>query len=83
MSALGGHAFVKMNGIGNEIVVVDMRDGVSGKDLPISAEHLKALLQLHNEARPDILNKNGRPALLDVSVLHAVLLPRPRGLVSR
>jgi diaminopimelate epimerase len=27
MSALGGHAFVKMNGIGNEIVVVDMRDG--------------------------------------------------------
>ena len=25
MSALGGHAFVKMNGLGNEIVVVDMR----------------------------------------------------------
>jgi diaminopimelate epimerase len=25
MSALAGHAFVKMNGIGNEIVVVDMR----------------------------------------------------------
>ena len=26
MSALANHAFVKMNGIGNEIVVVDMRD---------------------------------------------------------
>ena len=25
MSALGGHAFIKMNGLGNEIVVVDMR----------------------------------------------------------
>jgi len=25
MSALGGHAFTKMNGLGNEIVVVDMR----------------------------------------------------------
>ena len=25
MSALAGHAFVKMNGLGNEIVVVDMR----------------------------------------------------------
>ncbi len=41
-SALGGHAFVKMNGIGNEIVVVDMRDGVSGKDLPISADEARA-----------------------------------------
>ena len=27
MSALANHAFVKMNGIGNEIVVVDMRAG--------------------------------------------------------
>jgi diaminopimelate epimerase len=27
MSALAGHAFAKMNGIGNEIVVVDLRDG--------------------------------------------------------
>ena len=25
MSALGGHSFIKMNGLGNEIVVVDMR----------------------------------------------------------
>ena len=29
MSALGEHAFVKMNGLGNEIVVVDMRAGPS------------------------------------------------------
>ena len=32
MSALANHPFVKMNGIGNEIVVVDMRH----KPLPIS-----------------------------------------------
>ncbi len=32
MSALAGHAFVKMNGIGNEIVVVDMR----ARPVPIS-----------------------------------------------
>src|ERR1700740_1451450 len=27
MNALAGHAFTKMNGLGNEIVVVDMRPG--------------------------------------------------------
>src|SRR5262249_50560042 len=43
MSTLGGHAFVKMNGIGNEIVVVDMRAGAR----PISAEEARAA------ARPD------------------------------
>src|SRR3990170_3241709 len=42
MSALGGHAFVKMNGIGNEIVVVDMRNAAKGKDLAISAEEARA-----------------------------------------
>jgi diaminopimelate epimerase len=42
MSALGGHAFVKMNGIGNEIVVVDMRGGARGRDLPISADEARA-----------------------------------------
>ena len=42
MSALGGHAFVKMNGIGNEIVVVDMRDGAKANDLPISAAEARA-----------------------------------------
>ena len=26
MSALANHAFTKMNGIGNEIVIVDLRD---------------------------------------------------------
>ena len=29
MSALANHAFAKMNGIGNEIVVVDLRDSRS------------------------------------------------------
>jgi len=29
MSALANHAFVKMNGIGNEIVIVDMRNGAA------------------------------------------------------
>ena len=29
MSALANHAFAKMNGIGNEIVVVDLRDRLS------------------------------------------------------
>ena len=30
MSALANHAFVKMNGLGNEIVVVDLR-GTAGR----------------------------------------------------
>jgi len=38
MSTLSDHAFVKMNGLGNEIVVVDMRAG-SG---PIRAEEVRA-----------------------------------------
>jgi diaminopimelate epimerase len=42
MSALGGHAFVKMNGIGNEIVVVDMRKGANAA---ISAEEARAVAQ--------------------------------------
>jgi diaminopimelate epimerase len=42
MSALGGHAFVKMNGTGNEIVVVDMRDG--GK-AAITADEVRAVAQ--------------------------------------
>src|ERR1700754_3187200 len=36
MSALANHAFAKMNGIGNEIVVVDMRDS-AGKITPDDA----------------------------------------------
>jgi diaminopimelate epimerase len=38
MSALSGHAFVKMNGLGNEIVVVDMRAAPA----PIAAEEARA-----------------------------------------
>src|SRR5689334_24399188 len=38
MSALSGHAFVKMNGLGNEIVVVDMR----ATPKPIAAEDARA-----------------------------------------
>ncbi|MBC7583788.1 MAG: diaminopimelate epimerase [Tardiphaga sp.] len=30
MSALANHSFAKMNGIGNEIVVIDLRDGAAG-----------------------------------------------------
>jgi diaminopimelate epimerase len=39
MSALAGHAFVKMNGLGNEIVVVDMR----AKPAPITADEARAV----------------------------------------
>ena len=41
MSALANHKFVKMNGIGNEIVVVDMRDTAA----PISADEARAVAQ--------------------------------------
>jgi diaminopimelate epimerase len=42
MSALSGHGFVKMNGIGNEIVVVDMRRDSKLAAQPISAEEARA-----------------------------------------
>jgi diaminopimelate epimerase len=38
MSALAGHAFVKMNGLGNEIVIVDMRQAPA----PVSAAEARA-----------------------------------------
>ena len=41
MSALAGHEFVKMNGLGNEIVVVDMR----ATPAPIAAEDARAAAQ--------------------------------------
>ena len=41
MSTLAGHAFVKMNGLGNEIVVVDMR----ATPTPIAAEDARAAAQ--------------------------------------
>ncbi len=39
MSALANHSFVKMNGIGNEIVIVDLRDGAK----PIAAAEARAV----------------------------------------
>ncbi len=39
MSALANHSFAKMNGIGNEIVVVDLRDSKAG----ISADEARAI----------------------------------------
>src|SRR3978361_987275 len=39
MSALANHAFAKMNGIGNEIVVVDLRD----KPAIVTAEDARAV----------------------------------------
>ncbi len=39
MSGLANHAFAKMNGIGNEIVVVDLRD-TAGK---VTAEDARAV----------------------------------------
>jgi diaminopimelate epimerase len=42
---LGDHAFVKMNGIGNEIVVVDMRKDSNPGGKPISAEEARAAAQ--------------------------------------
>ena len=39
MSALANHAFVKMNGIGNEIVVVDLRD----KPAVVTSEEARAI----------------------------------------
>ncbi|MDB5501064.1 MAG: diaminopimelate epimerase [Tardiphaga sp.] len=41
MSALANHAFAKMNGIGNEIVVIDLRDG-SGAVTPDDARAVAA-----------------------------------------
>src|SRR5712672_4780013 len=44
MSVLANHAFAKMNGIGNEIVVVDLRD-TSGRDTAekVTAEEARAV----------------------------------------
>ena len=39
MSALANHAFAKMNGIGNEIVVVDLRDSKAA----VTAEEARAV----------------------------------------
>src|SRR3978361_1082511 len=39
MSALANHAFAKMNGIGNDIVIVDLRD----KPAAVSSEEARAV----------------------------------------
>src|SRR3984957_2532219 len=39
MSALANHSFVKMNGVGNEIVVVDLRD----RPAPVTADDARAV----------------------------------------
>lgn len=41
-------------------------------DQPIDAPDLKAILEDHNRAHSHIVNGQGKPALLDTSVLHAV-----------
>ena len=44
MSALDNHAFAKMNGIGNEIVVVDLRDSdLRGSKATVTAEEARAV----------------------------------------
>src|ERR1700704_2549263 len=43
MSALANHAFAKMNGIGNEIVVVDLRDSLRDSKAVVSAEEARAV----------------------------------------
>ncbi len=53
-SPLANHPFVKMNGIGNEIVVVDMRGGKSGA-LPISAAEARAAASPEGGAHYDQL----------------------------
>ena len=43
MSALANHAFAKMNGIGNEIVVVDLRDSEAPGRAVVSAAEARAV----------------------------------------
>ncbi|HEY6258508.1 MAG TPA: diaminopimelate epimerase [Xanthobacteraceae bacterium] len=45
MSALANHAFVKMNGLGNEIVIVDMRGAGSGAQRAVTAAEARAAAQ--------------------------------------
>jgi diaminopimelate epimerase len=75
MSALANHAFVKMNGIGNEIVVVDMRNkpaAISGADARAAAApmgvHYDQLMVLYppraagSDAHVRIFNSDGSEA---------------------
>ena len=42
MSALANRDYVKMNGLGNEIVVVDLRRGAQRDAQPIAADEARA-----------------------------------------
>ncbi|MBV8791156.1 MAG: diaminopimelate epimerase [Pseudolabrys sp.] len=53
MSALANHPFVKMNGIGNEIVVVDLRK--DGKPAPLTGEEARAAAKPQGGAHYDQL----------------------------
>ncbi|MBV9556437.1 MAG: diaminopimelate epimerase [Pseudolabrys sp.] len=53
MSTLANHSFVKMNGIGNEIVVVDLRK--DGKPKPISEDEARAAATREGGAHYDQL----------------------------
>ena len=62
MSALANHAFAKMNGIGNEIVVIDLRDKpavVSADEADFPAK-LRQAVELAWQSAPE-----NRPGLLE------------------
>ncbi len=59
MSALDNHAFAKMNGIGNEIVVVDMRDSAS----PVTPDDARAVASAHGGVPYDQLMVLQKPRL--------------------
>jgi diaminopimelate epimerase len=59
MSALANHAFAKMNGIGNEIVVVDMRDSAA----PVTPDDARAVASAHGGVPYDQLMVLQKPRL--------------------
>ena len=59
MSALANHAFAKMNGIGNEIVVVDMRDVAS----PVTPDDARAVASAEGGVPYDQLMVLQKPRL--------------------
>src|SRR6201995_5153670 len=59
MSALDNHAFAKMNGIGNEIVVVDMRDSTS----KVTPDDARAVASAHGGVPYDQLMVLQKPRL--------------------
>ena len=59
MSALANHAFAKMNGIGNEIVVVDMRDSAG----PVTPDDARAVASANGGVPYDQLMVLQKPRL--------------------